>query len=118
MKKALCRPCMEDLIRKGRTVREIAGRREKITCAVCGRRRYGLTYEVSTGRKPRKKLTEVQIDALAAEYKAGGVTQSELAEKYGVCTMTVSNYLKARMSQKEKAKRIAENVEEFYKGRS
>ena len=43
-----------DLAAKGKTVKPVAQRCEKITCSECGRRRFGITYEV-TGRATRKK---------------------------------------------------------------
>lgn len=46
MKKLLCRPCAAELEAKGKTVKHIGGRSEKITCAACGRRRYGTAYDV------------------------------------------------------------------------
>lgn len=49
MKKDLCKPCAKELEQRGKTVQPLEVRAEKITCKACGRRRYGLTYEV-TGR--------------------------------------------------------------------
>lgn len=47
MKKALCKPCaVEIAARRDREVKQLPGRSEKITCDKCGRRRYGLPYEV------------------------------------------------------------------------
>ena len=37
MKKLLCKPCAKAMEARGKTVKEIGGRCEKITCAVCGR---------------------------------------------------------------------------------
>lgn len=54
MIKQLCKPCAVDLANRGKTVKQIAARCEKITCAECGRRRFGVSYEV-TGRARRKK---------------------------------------------------------------
>lgn len=54
MKKLLCKPCALALASRGKTVEPAAGRSEKVTCAECGRRRYGITYEV-TGRVRAKK---------------------------------------------------------------
>lgn len=54
MKKELCRPCAVELAAKGKTVKPAGGRSEKITCAQCGRRRFGVTYDV-TGRLLRRK---------------------------------------------------------------
>ena len=47
MKKTLCKPCaVEIAARKDREVQQLPGRSEKITCDKCGRRRFGLPYEV------------------------------------------------------------------------
>jgi hypothetical protein len=50
MKKTLCKPCAIELSAK-RRVDRVGGRSEKITCDICGRRRYGITYEVSYLRR-------------------------------------------------------------------
>ena len=42
----MCRPCAEGA-KESYEVKELLGRSEKITCAVCGRRRYGSRYEVA-----------------------------------------------------------------------
>lgn len=49
MTKLLCKPCAVDLAARGKTVKPVAQRCEKITCS-----RFGITYEV-TGRATRKK---------------------------------------------------------------
>lgn len=54
MKKELCKPCAIALEGRGKAVKAASGRCEKITCAECGRRRFGYTYEV-TGWPHRKK---------------------------------------------------------------
>ena len=54
MKKTLCKPCAVALAASGKTVKPIAHRCDKITCSACGRRRFGITYEV-TRRAVRKK---------------------------------------------------------------
>ena len=59
MKKALCKPCAIALEKKGKTVKPASGRCEKITCAECGRRRFGITYEV-TGWPRRVKKEDKQ----------------------------------------------------------
>lgn len=47
MKKNLCKPCaMETAARRDREVKRLPGRSEKITCDKCGRRRFGMAYEV------------------------------------------------------------------------
>lgn len=55
MKKLLCKPCAAALEASGKAVKHVGGRSEKITCAVCGRRRYGTAYDV-TGRTTRRKI--------------------------------------------------------------
>ena len=52
MKKLLCKPCAKALEARGKTVIPAAMRCEKITCAECGRRRFGVMYDV-TGRFAR-----------------------------------------------------------------
>ena len=42
----MCRPCAEGA-KESYEVKELLGRSEKITCAVCGRRRYGSRYVVA-----------------------------------------------------------------------
>lgn len=59
MKKTLCKPCAIALEEKGKTVKPAGGRCEEITCAECGRRRFGYTYEV-TGRATRGKKEDKQ----------------------------------------------------------
>ena len=54
MTQLLCLPCAIDLEARGKTVKPVAQRCEKITCSECGRRRFGIAYEV-TGRATRKK---------------------------------------------------------------
>lgn len=54
MTKLLCKPCAVDLAVRGKTVKPVAQRCEKITCSECGRRRFGITYEV-TGRATKKR---------------------------------------------------------------
>lgn len=45
MKLDLCRPCMEAKKKTHKLSRVAGGKDNKITCAICGRRRYGYTYE-------------------------------------------------------------------------
>lgn len=59
MKKALCKPCAIILANRGKTVKPVAAHSEKITCAECGRRRFGITYEV-TGRFSRIEKEDKQ----------------------------------------------------------
>ena len=54
MKKLLCKPCAVAMEARGKTVKPAAMRCEKITCAECGRRRFGVLYDV-TGRLSRRK---------------------------------------------------------------
>lgn len=53
-RKNLCRPCAAELEQRGKTVKSAGEGSRKITCAQCGRRRFGAAYEV-TGRAARKK---------------------------------------------------------------
>ena len=60
MKKELCKPCADGLEDRGNQVIAAGVRGDKITCAECGRRRFGYTYEVTgwpTHRKKEDKLT-------------------------------------------------------------
>lgn len=43
--KNLCKPCAEKLKESYKVKMVKAGKNIKITCAECGRRRYGATYE-------------------------------------------------------------------------
>jgi len=47
VKKELCKPCAVALEAKGKTVKPAGHCCEKITCAECGRRRFGIPYEVT-----------------------------------------------------------------------
>lgn len=43
----LCVPCAEKM-KSGYTVtRKVRSKDEKVSCALCGRRRYGATYEIT-----------------------------------------------------------------------
>jgi len=53
MQKDMCRPCAEAAKAENSVKAVSTGVNKKITCAVCGRRRFGATYEVS--RKGVKK---------------------------------------------------------------
>ena len=53
MAAALCTPCVMELRRKGRRLKEIPARREKVTCWLCDRRRYGLQYIMGDGKNGR-----------------------------------------------------------------
>lgn len=55
----MCKPCAIALEEKGKTVKPAGGRCEKITCAECGRRRFGIAYEV-TGWPRRVKKEDKQ----------------------------------------------------------
>lgn len=43
---ALCKPCAIAAETRGAEIQPLPGRCAKITCAMCGRRRYGLKYEI------------------------------------------------------------------------
>ena len=47
MEMTLCKPCSLGMVADGKKVKQVAGRCEKITCAKCGRRRYGIKYDVT-----------------------------------------------------------------------
>lgn len=51
MKMTLCKPCSLGLVADGKSVKQASGRCEKITCVQCGRRRYGVTYEVTSRKR-------------------------------------------------------------------
>ena len=53
--KLLCTPCAKALEAGGKTVKPAAMRCEKITCAECGRRRFGIPYDVTGWPTRRKK---------------------------------------------------------------
>lgn len=55
MKKLLCKTCAVALEDRGKTVKPAGGRCEKITCAECGRRRFGVPYDVTDWPTCRKK---------------------------------------------------------------
>lgn len=42
----LCKPCAMGMVASGKMVKHVAGCSKKITCANCGRRRYGVSYEM------------------------------------------------------------------------
>lgn len=54
MIKTLCKPCAVYLKERGKTVTPLSGRSGKITCDACGRRRFGISYNV-TGRVTQRK---------------------------------------------------------------
>lgn len=43
-RRTLCKPCAVGLSHQGKRLKALPGKTEKITCAECGRRRYGLVY--------------------------------------------------------------------------
>ena len=59
MKTFLCKPCAIELAKNGQTMKPAGGRCEKITCELCGRRRFGVAYEV-TGWPHRRKKEDKQ----------------------------------------------------------
>lgn len=53
----LCKPCAVEKSHQGVRLKTISGRTEKITCAACGLRRFGRTYEVeNVAKKEDPKL--------------------------------------------------------------
>ena len=53
----LCKPCAVEKSHQGVRLKTISGRTEKITCAACGRRMFGRTYEVeNVAKKEDPKL--------------------------------------------------------------
>ena len=48
MKMVLCVPCAEGLRAAGGSVKALTGKSMKITCEGCGRRRFGLAYNVAS----------------------------------------------------------------------
>lgn len=56
MKLKLCKPCSLGVVADGKKVKQLPGKAEKITCAECGRRRYGSEFEVTekNGGKPHE----------------------------------------------------------------
>lgn len=53
MEMTLCKPCAMGMAASGKKIKQVAGRNKKITCANCGRRRYGVNYDVA-GREERE----------------------------------------------------------------
>lgn len=53
----LCKPCAVEKSRQGVRLKSVSGRTDKITCAACGRRRFGRTYEAkgATGKEGAKQ---------------------------------------------------------------
>ena len=51
----LCKPCAAGLAAGGKAVKQVASRCGKITCAQCGRRRYGVAYEVTNKKEVTRK---------------------------------------------------------------
>ena len=47
MKMLLCKPCALGMSADNKKLKQESGRCEKITCEKCGRRRYGVAYEVT-----------------------------------------------------------------------
>ena len=79
MTKLLCKPCAVDLAARGKTVKPVAQRCEKITCSECGRRRFGITYEV-TGRATRKKEVTFQSTPSARRATVEGLRERGMVE--------------------------------------
>lgn len=51
MKMVLCVPCAEGLRAAGASLKTLTGKSQKITCEECGRRRFGLAYDVQQKKK-------------------------------------------------------------------
>lgn len=49
MKKKLCTPCAAGLRVAGNKLKKLPGKSVKITCGGCGRRRFGVEYEILKG---------------------------------------------------------------------
>ena len=50
----LCKPCSLGAVADGKKVKQVDGRCGKITCAKCGRRRYGIKYDVTEKKESSK----------------------------------------------------------------
>jgi len=50
----LCKPCAVAMA-QAHSLKRQSGKADKITCASCGRRRYGLTYEVTKKSRSEKR---------------------------------------------------------------
>ena len=51
MKMVLCVPCAEEMKAAGGSVKVLIGKSMKVTCEGCGRRRFGLAYDVQQKKK-------------------------------------------------------------------
>lgn len=51
MKKVMCVPCANGLRAEGKMVKMLPGKTAKITCEGCGRRRFGVEYDVTENAK-------------------------------------------------------------------
>ncbi|MCI8538276.1 MAG: lytic transglycosylase domain-containing protein [Oscillospiraceae bacterium] len=81
MKQTLCKPCAMELASRGKVLKPLEFRAEKITCAACGRRRYGVQYEVlSRARRETIKaavlLSGWLVIAVTAEAWATPISQA------------------------------------------
>lgn len=54
MLKVMCKPCSLGEVAAGKKIKQVSGKFEKITCSVCGRRRFGATFEVTKKEDGRK----------------------------------------------------------------
>lgn len=56
MKKLLCVPCANGLRAEGKSLKMLPGKTVKITCECCGRRRFGIAYDVVEPAAGKKKM--------------------------------------------------------------
>ena len=54
MEMTLCKPCAVAMEAEGKKMKTIPCRCEKITCGKCGRRRFGVKYEVTDPKGGRQ----------------------------------------------------------------
>jgi len=70
MEKTLCRPCAEGFGSIGK-IKALTGKAVKITCDACGRRRFGLRYEVEEKKPavPRLDANKTSLYKLVSEFQ-------------------------------------------------
>ena len=54
VKMLLCVPCANGLRAEGKSLKMLTGKSMKITCEACGRRRFGVAYDVVDPAKTKK----------------------------------------------------------------